>query len=171
MKMQFTAIVESADARFHIEWGDTVRIHDIYFPYYELRVRPSGCDRDKLPNLEKILLFCFDMHPASVWDEFDEEACLRDSKFAEFGTGSCLHVCGPVYRRRSENDSPMFGSYDYVVIDPSRHGEETDVNGARQQSVTVWLVEEDALNDEAEVAGASRLVVAWECAWLVEGER
>ncbi len=164
--MKFTAIVESVDVRFHVEWGDTTRIHDIYFPYYELQVRLSGCDQYKLPNLEKILLFCFDMHPANVWDEFDEEACLRDSKFGEIGIGSCLHVCGPVHRKLIVNDSPLFGSYDYVVIDPGMHGEETDVNGARQAAITAWLVEEDAFADEAEVGGASRLVVAWECAWL-----
>jgi len=164
--MEFTAIVESTDAKFHVEWGDTMRIHDIYFPYYELQVRLSGCDRDKLPNLNKILLFCFDMHPANVWDEFDEEACLRDSKFGELGIGSRLHVCGPAHRRLIENDSPMFGSYDYVVIDPGMHEEEMDVNGAWQAAVTAWLVEEDAALDEDEMGGAFQLVVAWECARL-----
>jgi len=164
--MEFTAIVELADARFFVEWGDTVHIHDIYFPYYELRVRASGCDRDRLPNLEKILLFCFDMHPANVWDEFDKEACLCDSKFGTLGIGSLLHVSGPSHRRLIENDSTMFGSYDYVVIDPDMHQEETDVNGARQAAVTAWLVEEDALVDESEMSSASRLVVAWECARL-----
>jgi len=164
--MEFTAIVESVDARFHVQRGDTMRIHDIYFPYYELQVRLSGCGRDKLPDLEKILLFCFDMHPANVWDESDEEACLRDSKFGELGIESRLHVCGPEHRRLIENDSPMFGSYDYVVIDPGVHGEEMDVNGARHAAVTAWLVEEDMFLDEADVGGASRLVVAWECARL-----
>jgi len=166
--VEFTAIVESADANFHVQWGDTVRIHDIYFPFYELRVRLSGCDRDKLPSLEKILLFCFDMHPASVWDEFDEEACLRGSKFGKLGIGSRLHVCGPAHRRLIQNDSPLFGSYDYVVIDPGTHGEEMDVNGARQAAVTAWLVEEDPLLDEADLGRASRLVVAWECARMEE---
>lgn len=163
--MQFTAIVESIDARFYIEWGDTVRIHDIYFPYFDLRVHPSECDQDKLPNLQNIRLFCFDMHPASVWDEFDQEACLRNSKFGKLGIGTCLHVSGPLHRRRSENESPLFGSYDYFVIDPSMHGKEMNVNGVWQAAVSAWLVKEEALLDEAEVAGASRLIVAWECAW------
>jgi len=60
--MEFNAIVDNLNFQFHIDWGDTVRIRDIYYPYIDLDVHIPQPDHGWLPNLKQIRLFSFDMH-------------------------------------------------------------------------------------------------------------
>jgi hypothetical protein len=129
--------------------GDTVRIRDIYAPFYDLSVRISDCDRNRFPNLKKELLYSFRMYYASVTDEFDKKACLRDSKFSRIEVGATITVNGPIHHIRTYHSSIRFGGYGYVILKPELHGREYDVNGDLNNGITEWLVEENSTGEES----------------------
>ena len=166
--MEFNAIINKLSFKFNIEWGDTTRIRDIYYPYLDLEVSIPQPDLSWLPNLKLIRLYSFEMHYPDVWDQFDDEGFWRHERLSRLTSGSTLLISGPVHRRLSKNDSPFFGSYDYLVLRPGMHGEELDINGKWSADITEWLVEKNALFDETEVHHTSKLVVGWECAWQLK---
>ncbi len=165
--MIFTVTVTKAKQGWDIQLGDTVRRRDLYTPFYDLEVRISWQDQDRLPNLKRILLYSFEMVAANIRDEFDGMGFLRNSRFNSLEVGSVLKIRGPVHPIFSSHVSERFGSYQYVIVQPQKHARFQDVNGDLDTGITEWLVEERDVLDLDRIRDQSRLVVAWECAYEV----
>jgi hypothetical protein len=165
--MIFTVSVAKVEPAWDIQPGDTVRRRDLHTPFFDLDVSIAGQDRDRLPNLKKILLYSFDEVAASIWDEFDGTEFLRKSRFKRLAAGSVLKINGPVHPILSGHSSERFGSYQYVIVQPQKHAWYQDVNRELNTGITEWLVEEKAVLDTDRIQAQSRLVVAWECAHVV----
>lgn len=166
--MEFSVKVEMIQSHFDIEWGDTVRLRDIYTPFFDLEVCVSEKNRIRLPSLKRILLYSFQMVPANVWDEFDQVDFLRNSKFGCLESGSELIIRGPVHPILASHISPRFQGFKYAMLHLELHGREWDVNGDLKTGITEWLVEEKQVLDLDLIRDQSRLVVAWECAYMVD---
>ena len=166
--MEFTARTLSVFADFDIHWGDTVRIRDLYTPYYKLTVDLIEPYHSQYPQLQNILLYSFTEYPANVYDQFDEQGCLRNLKFHDLHTGSHLAVNGSVYPILAAQDSERFGNYRYVITDLAVHGRKYDINGDLQGSISEWLIEEKELQDLKPLRTTSQIVVAWECCSIID---
>jgi len=164
----FTVTVERVEPGWDIQPGDTVRRRDLYTPFYDLDVLISRQDRDRLPSLNNILLYSFEMVAANMRDEFDGMEFLRNSRFNPLVVGSMLKIQGPVHSILSGHASERFGSYRYVIVQPKKHARYQDVNGDLNTGITEWLVEELEVLDMDRIRDQSRLVVAWECAYVVD---
>ena len=95
--MIFTVMATKVEFGWDIQPGDTVRRRDLHTPFFNLDVSIARQDRDRLPNMKKILLFSFEELAANIWDEFDRTEFLRKSRFNRLEAGSALKIRGPVH--------------------------------------------------------------------------
>jgi len=160
----FTVTVAKAEPGWDFHPGDTVRRRDLYTPFFDLDVSIARQDRDRLPNLKKILLYSFEIVAANMRDEFDGTEFLRKSRFNHLEAGSVLKIQGPVHPILSAHASERFGPYRYIIVQPEKHTRFQDVNGDLNTGITEWLVEQGKILDLDRIRDQSRLVVAWECA-------
>jgi hypothetical protein len=163
MDVEFAVSVVSAVSDFVIDWGDTVRIRDEYSPYFVLRVSVVEDRASRFPALTTIFLYSFKGYWADVYDDFDEERFIRESKFGTLSAGSILRVGGPLFRKNPSNRGELFRAYSHVVVRPKLVAGEIHPDGSSTAHPTSWLIQEDGV-PEAELGTISHLLVAWRCA-------
>ena len=163
MDVEFAVSVVSAVSDFVIDSGDTVRIRDEYNPYFVLKVSVLEDQASRLPALRTIFLYSFKGYWADVYDNFDEERFIRESKFGALSAGSILRVSGPLFRKNPNNCGDLFRSYSHVVVRPELVVGETHPDGSSTAHPTSWLIQEGKV-PEAELGTISHLLVAWRCA-------
>jgi len=161
--MELTAVVSSFFSGFDIQWGDTLRIRDLYTPYYHLSVEPVKPFHRQYPRLKQILLYSFTEYPADVHDQFDEQKCLHNAKFHDLHVGSLVSIKGSCYAILTTNNSERFGKYRFAIIKPEAHTRKYDINGFLEADITEWFIEKTAIEDPSCLAETVQLVVGWEC--------
>lgn len=159
--MEFSARVTSLQSDFDIQWGDTCRKRDIYTPFFTLSVQTV--DQEYLPKLKTILLYSFIEFPANVYDQFDQNACLLNSKFSDLTIGSLLDIKGDIYPILLSNEGERFRHYRFAIIKPEAHPRKYDINGYLGADITEWFIEKTAIEDPSCLAHTVQLVVGWEC--------
>jgi len=171
--MLFTSSVLECHQHFHITWGDTYRIRDMYQPYFVLKVKPSGELKNRLPNPTPIFLYSFNSFWSDVYDNFNEEACISNSKFASLTVGSAIRISGPIFRKNRDNDGRLFRPYSHVIVGhvESESESESDwtinADGSLSPPPSKWLIESEEI-PENELSGVLGIIVGWGCAEVVD---
>jgi hypothetical protein len=163
--LEFRVSILSVRCDFLIKWGDTVRIRDEYYPYFLLGVEAVKEDLVRIPRLNTILLYSFKGYWSNVYDEFDEKACLRNSKFGKLALGSILQINGPLFRKSSQNKGEFYQPFTHVVVQCDLVGDETHPDDSWSPAPSEWLL--GAKAPESELASTSTLLVGWESADVV----
>ena len=162
MDVEFAVSIISAFSGFVIDWGDTVRIRDEYSPYFVLEVSVLKDHASRLPALRSIFLYSFKGYWADVYDNFDAEGFIRESRFGALSAGSILRVSGPLFRKNPRNRGELFRAYSHVIVRPELVAGEIHSDGSSTAPATTWLIEEGEV-PEAELGTISHLLVAWRC--------
>jgi hypothetical protein len=163
MDVDFAVSVVSAVSDFAIDWGDTVRIRDEYNPYLVLEVSALKEHASRFPALRSIFLHSFKSYWADVYDNFDKEGFIRESRFGALSAGSILRVSGPLFRKHPSNRGELFQAYSHVVVRPELIVGAIHPDGSSTAPATTWLIEEGEV-PETELGTISHLLVAWRCA-------